>query len=203
MGLLFLLVSLTWAGCNDPGIEFYCRGTRIKILDKAWTDATGTDGMGSQVFELVGGFIPPETTKYEFEFWQEGYSSSANENVATEFYFEDERKGSGGNKEKKFWWWYPDTLYKDFRYMIKQKTTDHFYYVTMSITVKYPPPKNPNVLNPIPKEYLRACHQKGCANTAHSCEYNCQPSPTRSPFATPTISPLASPTISPVASPTI
>jgi hypothetical protein len=167
---LFFLISPVISDC-PAGIQFYWGGVYQKDLGTAFQDSAYYNG--SQTPEFRGSFVAKVTSEHVFELWSSTYSTSNQHIPSTQFQFDGMNGGTGERK----WQWNASTLTKDFRYRLVLMTTDHYYWIKISISVEY----SGHGMADLDGDLIGTCEVSGCRETALSrVPYSCQPSPSRS-----------------------
>jgi hypothetical protein len=186
---MFVLFAVVRCDCQN-GVEFWWGDTLIGTRNPAFGTADDTIGMLDERAKLKGSFIAKATCRHTFELWSETYKTSAGPSYS-EFKFEDINRGTGEG----YWWWEAH-LTKDFRYQIQLWITKDFYWVKLSIGLWYEDTQVGTTVKPLSGDYIQTCWENGCANQAFSRTYQCQPSPSHSPWPTWSRSPNPSPAVS-------
>jgi hypothetical protein len=125
--------------------------------------ASSTTYSGSHVLKLQGSYVAPDTGECTFKLNSETSSISALFTSKTTFEFEEGAEGPYARS----WMATPVLVHKNFRYKMSLATSDHFYYVTISISGGL---AGTGFLT---GNLIGTCYQNGCRDLAVLRQDNC------------------------------
>jgi hypothetical protein len=162
-----LCASLGRSAC-DQGLECYFNGYR-GIKSVAFADSVNYSG--SHYLELPGSFVTRISGSHEFKLCGQTYSWSVGWISESRFTFHGTDYRPDG-----YDWYQTLTLTKDFRYSMRLATTDHYFFVKVSIAVGF----SGRPMSDLDGDLIATCEESGCRDLSlPRSPYNCQPSPSR------------------------
>jgi hypothetical protein len=166
--MLLVLLANAWCEASGRRSSAVCPlGLEIIFGESQGTtrraEVSSDDYSGSHVLRLQGSYVAPDSGDAKFELSSQTTGISTLYTAKTTFEFED---GSEGPRPHT-WVSSPLPVRKDFRYKISLETSDHYYYVKISISGG---PSNTGVLS---GNLIGTCYENGCRDLASLRQYDC------------------------------